>query len=1012
MNGGLIQNEEALSINENNLEAIFEALSKVMFIADKNCIIRQANPAFLKMFGHYSDTSVNKPIGEVLQCGNSVKEGCSKSADCVLSCMRKEISCVFETRKPCQKREAQICFLRNGAIIKTWVEINAVPVFLAGKEYALIIIDLIDDRKRVEEILVTAKEHNKDLYISMFDNFPAMVWRTKTDRKIDYYNKKWLEFTGNTLDVELIIPCIKKIHPEDVKETSDIWLENSKHHKSYEIEYRLRHHNGEYRWIHDRRGPFYDFKGEFAGYIGVCQDITERKVAEEGMERYKLLSEKALDIILFVDSNGQIIDANQAAINAYGYSYDELLSLTIFNLRKHDPITIEQMKIAETDGVCFETLHYRKDGTSFPVEVNSQGSIIGSRKILISIIRDISDRKKAERALRESEEKYRELFNAAMDGIYLHKLVSDDKRISKIRDANETMCRRLGYSKEELLELFLIDISEEKSTEFFADYINDLKTKGESTFENNHLTKEGNSIPVEVYARYFKMNGEEFVISIARDITERKKTERIIKEAKEKAEQANTAKSEFLANMSHEIRTPLNGIIGMIDLTLLTELTPEQEDNLTTAKTCANTLLKIINDILDFSKMEAGKMVMENINFDIKSLVEDTVKVHSVVAEGKDLELNYSLSTAIPQYLVGDPNRLRLVLNNLLSNAVKFTKKGEISLAIRKSLASDEEVELRFVVSDTGIGIARENKDKLFKSFSQVESSFTRKYGGTGLGLVISKQLVEMMGGSIWVESKEGEGTSFFFTIRCKIGSQMAEKTKENDRIYKSSKPLRILLAEDDKTNQIVITRMLREKGHCVDTANNGVEAVTLYDKNAYDVILMDIQMPQMDGIEAAKLIRAREKDNHIPIIALTAYALQGDRERFLSLGLDEYIPKPIQMDELFYTLDRVASLTTESKLQELWLSENGEIQLQLPMLSKISSCIEQLIKELAENDISLIEATAHEIKEYANQIGVDELKHGAFKIELAARRGNIKEIVEFSMGIKQLFETIKKSLY
>jgi CheY-like chemotaxis protein len=442
-------------------------------------------------------------------------------------------------------------------------------------------------------------------------------------------------------------------------------------------------------------------------------------------------------------------------------------------------------------------------------------------------------------------------------------------------------------------------------------------------------------------------------------------------------------------------------------------------------KSCTNSLLKIINDILDFSKMEAGKLVIENINFDIKSLIEETIKTHSSHAVERGIELNYAFSSTIPQYIIGDPNRLQQILNNLISNAIKFTEYGEVWVRVKKINSTDESVELQFSVEDSGIGISEENIGKLFKSFSQVEGSITRKFGGTGLGLAISKQLSEIMGGELWLESKEGLGSKFYCTLNFKISDKIVQSPKQLPQLKKINKPCSILLTEDDKINQIVLSRILKECGYNVDIANNGVEAVLMCEKNSYDIILMDIQMPEMDGIEATRKIRKKEIDEHTPIIAITADALKGDRERFLSNGMDDYVSKPINIEELFRAIDRTLLLKKEDEnLSDIsiCLDESGEVVLknkdkigfnkeELSVLEKLSCVVEKLNTAVEKNEVASIEMLAHKIKILSNELDIDELKTISFKIELAVRRGNFVEAVEKSKKISNIFEVFKKSV-
>ena len=517
-------------------------------------------------------------------------------------------------------------------------------------------------------------------------------------------------------------------------------------------------------------------------------------------------------------------------------------------------------------------------------------------------------------------------------------------------------------------------------------------------------------------------NGSKNAVIVLMDITDSKNKEKAIIEAKLVAETATKAKSEFLANMSHEIRTPLNGIVGMVDLTLLSGLNTEQKENLTIVKSCVTQLLHVINDILDFSKMEAGKLVVDNINFDIKVLFEETIKAHTPHAVEKGVQIRYDFPPSFSQYLIGDPKRLLQILNNLLTNAIKFTDEGEVWVKAKTINTSGDFIEIQFLVEDTGIGISKENIDKLFKSFSQVDGSFTKKVGGTGLGLAISKQLCEIMGGRLWVESKIGLGSTFYFTLGFGLGTKIDMKPLQITKVDKIKKSCNILLTEDDKVNQMVLTKLLEERGYSVDTANNGVEAIEMFEKKSYDVILMDIQMPLMDGVEATKRIRKMENGKNIPIIAITAYALNGDREKFLSHGMDEYIAKPTKVNKLYSTIDKCLTLNKNRNLSEIGIcfDDNGEVVLKQKEirdfdhikqshLAELSDLVETLNDAIIYNKIASIEVISHKIKNLSNEIGIEELKTVAFKIELSARRGNFNEVIDKIQIMNSIFDVFKK---
>jgi len=813
----------------------------------------------------------------------------------------------------------------------------------------------------------------------------------------------------------------------------------------------------------------------------------EQQTQWESSERVQSIVETASDPIIGSDHSGNIIAWNSAAERTFGYSAEEVMnrSVAILMPERFAELHERAMERAVAAGKLFyarsvrEVFGRKKDGTEFPVEVSISSWRHRGEMFFTAIIRDITERKQKDEALRRAKEEL------------------------ELRVAERTA---------ELLKMY----------------------------ENQ------------------------------------KKTEAELVRAVEVAEGASRAKSEFLANMSHEIRTPINAIIGMSELALQTSLTEEQREYLETVETASNHLLGVINDILDFSRMEAGKLDIISTPFSLRDAVADAMTTIAGQAHAKGLELVYQVQPTIPDPLIGDPGRLRQILVNLGGNAVKFTPAGEISMDVTMDAETDEDVILHFSVSDTGVGIPAEKREKIFQAFEQVDTSMTREFGGTGLGLTISAQLVHMMNGLIWVESELGKGSTFHFTVqfgiqgfaaeapsmqdvsklkdvpalvvddngtnrrilkqmllqwgmkvmtvesgpsglkalheaadrgepyslvvtdvmmpemdgfefarriveegslkpctimmltsagqrgdaaRCMelgIGAYLLKPVKAADLLYTirtvldedcqaGSQPslitrhsiresrlrLHILLAEDNVVNQKVATKMLERIGHTVSVASTGKDALDMTAESAFDLVLMDVQMPVMDGLTATKLIRERELATglHTPILAMTAHAMKGDEEKCLAAGMDGYLSKPIKINELLEAIENMARTSEQER------EEAPSAAPQLPILDYEGALErvggdEELLRDVAglfveecprlisnieeairHKDAHALERSAHELKGAAGNFAAAAVVDSAFKLETMGRSGELGPASRTFVELESKIERLKQDL-
>ncbi len=502
-----------------------------------------------------------------------------------------------------------------------------------------------------------------------------------------------------------------------------------------------------------------------------------------------------------------------------------------------------------------------------------------------------------------AQEAFRTIFEESAVGISLTDM---DGRFVAVNRAFE---KQVGLDESRLLGKNALEVGS-VSPETFQAMRRELAARGFFDATEMVYRQPANGLRTALlWSRMVQIQGSQRLLGFSLDISDRKRMEDDLQRARVAAESAANAKSEFLANMSHEIRTPLNGIIGFTQLALGTDLTPDQRDYLDTAESSANALLRIINDILDFSKIEAGHLDLERTAFSLRECVEGAVAIILPAAAEKALRFSSRVAPDVPDALLGDPIRLRQVLLNLLGNAVKFTSAGSISVEVSATSLPEHSAEVRFTVRDTGIGIPSDKQECIFQPFRQADGSTTRRYGGTGLGLAIATRLVEIAGGRLWLESQEGAGSAFHFTMPFPL----AEPPQQPEPVFHESgrpagAPLSILLVEDDAVSRAFVSALLTQHGHSVSPAGSGFEALALFEGGSFDLALMDVQMPGMDGMRAAAEIRRIESaaGGHLPIVALTAYAMKGDRERCLEAGMDDYLSKPFQANDLFACIDKL----------------------------------------------------------------------------------------------------------
>jgi PAS domain S-box-containing protein len=812
----------------------------------------------------------------------------------------------------------------------------------------------------------------------------------------------------------------------------------------FEVEVRSRHKDGSYRWMLMRGVAVRDADGKPIRFVGCGVDITDRKRTEEALRasehRFRTFVDHATDAFFLFDNENAVLDVNRRACESLGYTRDELLGMTPIDFDADiTPAALNEImrKLRDGELLAFEARHRRKDGSVFPVEIRGQAFWEGGQRYFVSLARDMTDRKRTEEALRESEGRWRILteslpqlvWAAAPDGAcvyfstqwsdhtgvpesqllgwqWLDVLHPDDREptrrfwtdslagrspydveyrvrrwdgeyrwfktrgvpirnsngdirewfgtctdITDLRQTEEALRASeerfrgtfenaavgiahcdlegrylrvnqkygdiVGFSREELLRMSFKELTlPEDLPASLAKFTPLLRGELSSYQEEKRvMRKDGSRVWVSLFVSLQRDAVGEPIhsIGILEDISERKRLVTEIRDAKEVAEAANRAKDEFLANVSHEIRTPMNAILGMTELVLDTALTDEQRQCLRTVKSAADNLLGIINDLLDFSKIEAGKLELYSTDFSLRTVIGDTLRALAVRAHAAGLELIYHVQPEAPDYLIGDAGRLRQVLLNLVGNALKFTEAGEVVVRVENAVepAPEGEIGLRFAVSDTGIGIPPDKQESIFRAFEQEDTSTTRKYGGTGLGLTIAARLVALMGGQISVNSAPGRGSTFTFTARFGLQPHPAGPLVAQPPVLLRNLP--VLIVDDNASNRHILEEWLRSWEMEPAAAGDGVAAMdALWEAvtrgRPYALVLLDARMPDTDGLALAVQIRKRAELSATRLILLTSGDRPGDRARTRELRIDAHLLKPIQQEELLETIYQVMS--------------------------------------------------------------------------------------------------------
>lgn len=785
---------------------------------------------------------------------------------------------------------------------------------------------------------------------------------------------------------------------------------------------RIRHAEGHYRWIEITATVTFVERLQRYRVNGSGRDVTARVEAERALRAsealFRLVVDNASDVIYQRTLDGTLTYISPSVTEVMGYQPEELIGVSLKFLKHPDTSALlENNNQALLSGQARLTRSgqlRRKDGSYGWYELTARLTQDGDGRVVgvTGALRDITDRTRAENALRDRAEEFRLLTENVSDIIARIDTAGNFSYISP------SVRAVLGFSADELIGGRRFERTPDSPQG--SAHERAMKGEGPITFQAKYFNKQGRGIWLESTVNPVRdpaTNEVVEVLMISRDISRRKEIEARLQEAKEAAEHASRLKSEFVATISHEIRTPMNGVIGMTALLAGTSLSDEQQRYVEGIGASARSLMLIINDILDLSKLDAEKVDLETLVFRPRRVVEDCLAALAAEAEQKGIALVADLDPDCDRAVRGDPTRVLQVLTNLAANGVKFTDHGGVTVTARCAVGETERMTIRFTVTDTGIGIEPDVQAMIFDKFRQADGSITRRFGGTGLGLTIAKRLVELMGGTIGVDSVPGHGSSFWYVLELPLAAPEEAETPSRPpvaiRLSRSSRSrpgARILLVEDNAVNRFLVDSLLSKAGYKVDCSADGVRAIEAARNATYDLVLMDAQMPQMDGMQATRCLR--DLGGHyadIPVIAITANAMPGARELYLAAGMNDYVAKPIDPEQFLATIadwldrdtagqqpvtmpapsadDDAPPLLVPDKLAELHavLPEQNVRDLVTAYLASTAALHAGIVAAAAAADLAELARNAHDLRSTSAQLGAARLADLAGRLERVA---------------------------